>query len=554
MLVELTIRNFAVVKDVSVSFAEGLNVISGETGAGKSVVVGAIEVLMGGRASTSLVRSGEDRAVVEGLLDVRGLDNVGQLLAHMGLEGEEDYLVLRREVRTGGRSRAWVNGSPVVARTLARIGALVVDIHGQHEHQRLLLPSVQGQMLDAFGGCLDLAAEVDSGRDRLNALREEMARGEVRRRELESRADYIRFQLKEIVDAGIVPGESEELREEGNRLRHAGALAEGCAALYEEFRSGDGSIADRLADSVHRLRRMSEADASLGVHADAVNDMYHSLVDVADELADYGAKIEDNPGRLDEIREREALLQRLTAKYGPTLVDVTRTGERLRHELDEVETAHLDRRACRSELEQTQAAWTRAARTLSEARRRAAEELGARVSDGLPGVGLDGGRFEVRLQPRSRPSGKGLEQVVFMATMNPGFPPGPLASIGSGGELSRVMLVLTSVLGGIDEVATVVFDELDAGIGGVVAGRVGHRLKALAETRQVLVVTHLARIAVFASCHFVAEKVSVDGVTVADLRTLVSGEERRSEIARMLGGDPESDSSLDHARELLAAT
>ncbi len=554
MLVELVVRNFAVVKDVSVSFGEGLNAISGETGAGKSIVVGAIELLVGGRASAALVRSGEERASVEGVLDARRRDDARRLASRLGLRTDDGFLVLRREVRAEGRSRGWVNGSPVAARTLRRIGSLLVDVHGQHEHQRLLSPDYQRRTLDALGGCRDLARKVAASGRAVDALRARLARSEVRRRELESRSDFVRFQLGEIADADVRPEEAEELKREGARLRHADRLASECAALCESLRAGDDAIADRLAEAVARLRRLGETDPSLTPRADALSDVYHRLADEADELATYAEAIEHDPGRLEEIREREALLQRLARKHGPTLADVVDAGVRLRRELDELETADVDRRALEAELERAESEWTRAADALTAARRVAADALGARVDEELPSVGLDGGRFEARLEPSSGPLERGSERVRFLATMNPGFPPGPLAEIASGGELSRVMLVLKSALGDVDEAATLVFDEVDAGIGGEVAGQVGKRLAALAETRQVLVVTHLARIAALASRHIVVEKASPDGTAVASLRTLAGDEERLREIARMLGGDPDSAASREHARDLLART
>ena len=551
MLIELRIRNLAVLKDLSASLQAGLNVVTGETGAGKSIVVDAVALLFGGRASSGVVRGGEERALVEGVVRVRGLDGLRELIAELGLEPENGHLILRREVRAEGRSRAWVNGSPVTAGVLRRIGSLLVDIHGQHEHQRLLSGDFQRAVLDDFGGCAELAACVERGFARMTRLRRRLAALTERRHELESRADFVRFQLAEIVDAGLRAGEEEELRTEANRLANADLLAREGHALHDALLGGDDAVSDRLADAAARVRRLSEADPGLAPLASALEDAYHRVSDTAAELARYAAGIDHDPARLESIRERQALLERLRRKYGPTLADVIAKGEALRSDLDELDAADFDVGALERELDGAREEWDAAAAQLSRKRREAGDRLSRAAVGAFPGVGLEGARFEVCFEERDAPAAAGRERVRFMASMNPGFPTAPLSRIASGGELSRVMLVLKSVLAGIDDLPTLVFDEIDAGIGGVVAGRVGERLEEVARGRQVLVVTHLARIAARASNHLVVEKVAGEDATVTSLRRL-DGEERVSEIARMLGGDPRSEPSLDHARELLA--
>ena len=550
MLIDLRIQNFAVLKDLSVSLQAGLNVVTGETGAGKSIVVDAVEVLLGGRASSGVVRSGDGRALVEGVVRVTGMDEVAELLSELGLEVEDGHLILRREVRAEGRSRGWVNGSPVTAGVLRRIGSLLVDIHGQHEHQRLLSGDFQRAVLDAFAGCRDLAAEVEVAFQRIARLRQRVAALEERRRELESRADFVRFQLGEILGARIRAGEDEELRTEANRLANADQLARESHVLHEALHGGENAVTDRLGDAAARLRRLGDTDPTLAPFASALEDAYHQISDTATEIAHYAAGIDHDPARLETLRERQALLERLQRKYGPALADVIARGEALQSELDELDTADFDADALKRELDRAETRWNAAAEELSGKRREAGERLSREAMAAFPGLGLEGARFEVRFDELPAPTARGRERVRFMATMNPGFPLAPLSRIASGGELSRVMLVLKSVLAGIDDLPTLIFDEIDAGIGGVVAGRVGERLQDVARGRQVLVVTHLARIAARAANHLLVEKVAGEGTTVAALRRL-DGEERVREIARMLGGDPESAPSLDHARELL---
>ena len=550
MLTELRIQNFAVIKDLSASLQVGLNVVTGETGAGKSIVVDAVDLLLGGRASAGFVRTGEGRALVEGVVRVQDLEELADLLSELGLEAEDGHLILRREVRAEGRSRGWVNGSPVTAGVLRRIGSLLVDIHGQHEHQRLLSGDFQRAVLDAFAGCGDLTAEVEEAFGRITRLRERARSLEERRRELDSRSDFVRFQLGEILGAGVRAGEDEELRTEASRLANADRLARDSHLLHETLQAGDDAVTDRLADAAARLRRLGDTDPTLAPFASALEDAYHRVADTAAELAHYATTIDHDPARLEALRERQALLERLQRKYGPSLADVIAMREALQRELDELDTADFDADAIDRELDRAEAQWDAAAAELSRKRRQAGDRLSGEAVAAFPGLGLEDARFEVRLEELPAPSARGRERVSFMAAMNAGFPPAPLSRIASGGELSRVMLVLKSVLAGIDDLPTLIFDEIDAGIGGVVAGRVGDRLQEVAHGRQVLVVTHLARIAARASNHLLVEKVAGRGMTATVLRRL-DGEERVREIARMLGGDPESAPSLDHARDLL---
>ena len=531
MLIELRIRNFAVLKELSVSLEAGLNVVTGETGAGKSIVVDALEVLLGGRAWSGIVRSGEPRALVEAVVDIRGLKEVTVLLAELGLEPDDGHLVLRREVRAEGRSRGWVNGSPVAAAALRRIGSLLVDIHGQHEHQRLLSADFQQEVLDAFGGCGDLAGEVETSFRRITRLQSRLAAHQERRLELETRADFIRFQLGEILGAKIQAGEDEELRTEANRMANADLLAREAHALHELLHGGEGAATDHLAEAAARLRRLSETDPSLVPHLSTLEDAYHQVSDAATELAHYAVGIDHDPARLQCLRERQALLERLQRTYGPTLADVIAKGETLRRELDELETAGMDAETIARELDRAEVAWGAASSELSRNRRNTGDRLSREAEAAFPGLGLEGARFQVRFEELPVPAARGRERVRFMATMNPGFPPAPLSRIASGGELSRVMLVLKSVLAGIDDLPVLVFDEIDAGIGGVVAGRVGERLQQVARGRQVLVVTHLARIAARATSHLLVEKGTADGTAVTVLRRL-DGEERVREDSR----------------------
>jgi DNA repair protein RecN (Recombination protein N) len=534
MLIELRIHDFAVLDDVSLELRPGLNVLSGETGAGKSIIVGALSLLLGERASSSVVRRGASRAVVEGAFDIPERGSVLARLEQLGIEPDDGLLILKREVAAEGRNRAWINGSPATATMVGELGSDLVDLHGQHEHQTLLRPAEQRRILDAYGGALDLAREVAERHRRLQELSRALDERESRRRELESRSDFLRFQLSEIQGARILEDEDARLEEEARRLEHSEELAGEAESLHEALYGSDEAVSNRLADFQRTLERLAKVDPGLAPDAASLDEVYHTVVDLGRRLGDYANAVEHDPHRLEEIRGRLDLLFRLKRKYGPHLVDVTTTGERLADEL-------------------ARDALTDDAASLSRARREAARRLSAQVEPLLPELGMPGAVFRVALTELAEPGAGGSESVEFRASLNAGFEPAPLARIASGGELSRVMLALKATLASVDRVPTLVFDEIDAGVGGVVAGRVAEKLREVAERHQVFVVTHLPQLASRAHAHFRVEKDTVARQAVTAVEELV-GDARVEEIARMLGGDPESARSLDHARELLGTT
>ena len=552
MLVELRIRDYAVVEDLTLELGPGLNALTGETGAGKSIVVGALSLLLGERASSDVVRAGAERASVEAVFDVEGVPSVLERLEEYGLRLEDGLLILRREVAVEGRNRAWVGGSPTTARIVGDLGSALVDLHGQHEHQTLLRPRHQRGILDAFADALDLAREVAELHETLQSLRADIESREERLRDVESRADFLRFQLSEIDGARVVAGEDEELGVESRRLEHGEDLARGAAEVYEELYGEDGAIVDRLAGLRRSLERLAGFDADLRVSAERLAEAWHVVSDVGRGIGDYAASIDHDPERLEEVRARIDRLVRLKRKYGPELADVLATAQRLRSELAALDDADHDIGQLRMRIQEVTSRLEAVAAELTERRRAAADALASAVADVLPRLGLPGARFQVRLVPHDTVSVGGAESVEFLVAPNPGFDPMPLARIASGGELSRVMLALKSVLADVDGVPILVFDEIDAGIGGGVAGAVAEKLAEVGRRHQVLVVTHLAQVASRAHSHVLVEKSAEAEKTSASVRVL-TGEARVEEVARMLGGDPESEASRRHARELLGA-
>jgi len=550
MLIELRIRNFAVADDVTVSLGGGLNVLTGETGAGKSILVDALSLLLGERASTEDVRAGTERAAVEAVFDVSARPDLVARLDELGLPREEGLLILRREVQLEGRNRAWVNGSPSTATVVGELGSRLVDLHGQHEHQTLLSRVAQREMLDAFAEATAVAERVGELHMELRGARDRLEAHRARVRELESRGDFLRFQLREIDDAGIEPGEEEALREESARLEHSKELAEAAGRAYDLLYGGEEAVSDRLAEVRQELRSAARIDPALEDIATLVDEAYHAAVEAGRASSRYGDGVEMDPERLAELQRRLDVLFRLKRKYGPELDDVLATADRLRVEVEALDDAESDASQLEGAVRSAEAALESAAAELTAARQAAAGQLQSAVEGMLPELGMTGAVFRVALEPLDEVGAGGAERVEFLISLNPGFPPRALSRVASGGELSRVMLALKTVLAEVDFVPTLVFDEIDAGIGGEVATAVARKLEALGGAHQVFVITHLPQLASRAGEHLFVRKAESAGVASTRVERL-DGEARVREIARMLGGDPESEASRDHARELL---
>jgi DNA repair protein RecN (Recombination protein N) len=551
MLIELRIENFAVIERLSVSLEPGLNVLTGETGAGKSIIVGALSLLLGERASSESVRTGASRAVVEGVFDVARRPEILALLDEHGLAQEDGLLILRREVAAEGRNRAWVNGSASTAGLVGELGGRLVDLHGQHEHQALLRVDAQRAILDAYAGQAEMVAELRSAYGALRQARWDLEQLEDRRREIEQQADFLRFQLGEIEEAAIDPGEEARLAEESRRLEHAEDLARLAQALHHGLYEGEAAVAGMLGEMRRELDQLIRIDPSQESARELLDTAYFSVEELGQRMGDYAGRIEHDPARLDAIQARQDLLFRLKTKYGPTLDDVLATGQRARQGLDALETAAFERKALETAIGHAQATFDAIAAGVTAGRAAAAAALAAEVMKVLPALGLEAARFQVAILPVDPPGPDGAERVEFLVSVNRGFEPRSLSRVASGGELSRVMLALKTILARVDAVPTLVFDEIDAGIGGRIAVQVGAQLREVARHHQVFAITHLPQIASRAHHHLLVLKAEAGGSTTTALQDL-RGDDRVRELARMLGGDPESQTSLDHARELLA--
>jgi DNA repair protein RecN (Recombination protein N) len=528
-------------------------VLSGETGAGKSIIVGALGLLLGERASADLIRTGADKATVEGVFDITANPEVAELLDQRGIDADELLVVLKREVAAAGRARAWVNGTPVSAGLLAEIGRRLVNLHGQHEAQTLLDADSQRDILDAFAGATGLADQVSDAHAAWGAVRREIADLQRRRAEAERRADYLRHVVKEIDEARLADAEEDtRLEEEARRLEHAEELRSVAGGIVEALNGDEDeeAVLHRLGAAERQLAALQRIDPTLERLQELYDTAFYNLEALSRELEDYARVVELDPERLEEVRRRRDLLFRLTRKYGPTLADAIEAGRRARAELDLVDSAGFDLRQLEAREREARARVETLAAQLTQRRSDAAARLGAAVGENLPALGMPDGRFTTRLVPLPETTANGAEAVEFCVALNVGHEARLLARVASGGELSRVTLALKTILARLDRVPTLVFDEVDAGIGGRVGLQVGETLRGVAAYHQVFAITHLPQIAARAHHHILVSKGARGGVTTADVAVL-DGDERVAEVARMLGGDPESDTSRAHARELL---
>ena len=549
MLTELRVRDLAVIADVTLPFQPGLNVLTGETGAGKSMVVDALSLLLGERASADIVRPGADKTIVEGAFEFASAVHRHLLspFAALGIELEEGRLVLKREVLREGKSRAWVNGSPTTIGVLAQIGALLVDLHGQHETQSLLHPDAQRDILDAYADADVERVAVRDAHARLRELERRESDLLSRQAEVRRKADYLRHVLSEIEKAAPKLGEDESLETESKRLAHAEELGRLARELEEAMDAAGLTKAQKILGALLRL------DPSVSQWQELLDAAFTGAAELAQAARVYASDIEADPERLSAVEQRRDLLFRLQQKHGPTIADVLAARDTAARELELLDTADLDLRGIAADRAQAAEEFARAIAALTAKRTAGAKKLARAVNKLLPALGMEGGKFAAQLVPRTTHHAQGAEDVTFEVKLNEGLDPRALARVASGGELSRLMLALKVVLAEHDAVPTLVFDEVDQGIGGEVGGRVGEALTAVSRGggggRQALVITHLPQIAVYADQHLVVAKGKKAGVATSDV-TVVDGEMRVKEIARMLG-DADMATARRHAVELL---
>jgi len=553
VLMNLQVRDFAIVDRIDIELEPGMTVLTGETGAGKSILVDALGLVLGERGSAQLVRDGAKRAEFAAEFDVSALPMVSSWLEEQALDLDDDCL-LRRVINADGRSRAFINGNSVPLSQLKALGELLLDIHGQHFHQSLGRRSIQRDLLDHFGGLLDDRAIVATHYIEWKALSdrvEELTGAEADRA---ARLDLLTFQLQELDSLALEDGEIDALGSERQKLQNSGKLAEGVArALDGLFDNDAGNANSLIAEALRSVEQLVEFDRSLEPVLEMLNSASIQVTEAADTLRRYTEAIDMDPARRDWVEERLDAIQTISRKHRVTADALLELADRLRAEHDDL--SHAEERG--RELEEQAAAarteYLKQANALSRARTKAADRFATAVTDAMHSLGMPGGIFQVQLTPLDDSAAKswGLDQVDFLISANPGQAPQPLAKIASGGELSRMSLAIQVIASDGSAIPTMVFDEVDSGVGGGVAEMVGRRLQELGANRQVLCVTHLPQVASLADQHFRISKVT-DGKSTRTRVSPLAQDERTEELARMLGGVEITRKTLEHAAEMLA--
>ena len=556
MLENISVKNIALIDSLFVEFEKGLNVLSGETGAGKSILIGALTLLLGGKTSTDFIRTGTDEAAVSGSFFI-GNKHIEALkwLDEHGIEPEDNRVLIRRNLKQNGRSNAWIQSTPVTRNELEDFTSLLVDIHGQHDHQSLFRIAEHRRFLDSFAGINNEVKMFTSLYAELAEKRTELENLNISEKELAEKQELLQFAIDEITKAKLKEDEKEELEAEEKRLNQFEKLFEALNTASQLF-SDESGIISLTKKAMHNLETAKNCDEGLEDLLKRLETGYYEFDDISSSIDSYLSKLTFNPERVEQVQERLSLIYKLTKKYGTTIQDVLNYAQNAEEQLEGLSK----REAGKSELEQKigilQSKLLKLGRILSEKRKEASSKLQKEVEEVLSNLGMPKTKFQVRVDTRLPEGNKlsanpyGFDDIEFMISPNAGEPLRPLAKIASGGELSRVMLALKTVLAEGDEADTLIFDEIDTGIGGEVAVNVASHMKKLSKKKQILCITHLAVIASHADNHIKIEKNTI-GQTTKTSAAAVSGKTRLEEIARMLAGDELSEASLRHAEELL---
>ncbi len=563
MLKSVYIKNYALVEESEIRFEPGLNILTGETGAGKSILIGAIGAILGERTSPSMLRAGATKAIIEGVFDVSRNSTVLALLQEKEYDADDGTLIIRREISQTGRSRAFLNDTPATLEDVVQVAEKLVDLHGQHEHQSLLRVSEHLEFLDTFAGVNALKQTVAERFDEAEKKRREYEKLLDDRRHLQEKKDLIAFQLAELERINPQPGEEQELEQEEKQLAHGTEILELAqrisAALYE----GDGPAQDRITSALADMESLVRFIPGLEQNLRELESALIIVQECARSVQQESARIEIDPARLQQVQERLAEFNFLKKKYAIDYEMLISRMDELRRELQQIESIDEHVAAAEQSWREAVDAYSEAAVKLSQARRAAADELEKTVPGLLDELGMQQTTFEVRLSKEPHPDSwlrldgeavragrHGFDKVEFFISANPGQPVRPLARIASGGEISRIMLALKTASAHTVGIPCLIFDEIDNGISGRIAQAVGRKLHVLARTHQILCITHLPQIASAGTTHFVVEKVQREGTTFSLVRKLRE-EEREEAVARLLGGETISETHLSSARELL---
>ncbi len=544
----LRIKNLALVEDLQWQIGPGFTAITGETGAGKSIIIGALQLLLGERADKSLIRTGAETCTVEAVFAGAELARLNARLEEAGVEPCGDELILKRSFSVSGSNRQFINGSPATLAVLKALGDELVDLHGPHDHQSLLSPDRQLGLLDAFAHAEEDAQEFDRKFRALQELITEQTTLSTAETAREQEVDLLRHQINEITSANLVPEEEAEIDSRYKLASNSQRLIELASAIGGKLSEADDSVLSQLGETQRLLRELEKLDLAAAEFSSAHSASVIELSEVARSLSRYAERLDLDPAQLAALEERVSLFETLKRKYGGSIAEVIAFGERAAERMRKIEGRDAELERLAREIEATREELARAGDALHKLRAKAAPELGENIRANLRELGFRQSEFEAKLTSLTEPKLSGFETVELLFSPNPGEPKKPLRSIASSGEISRLMLAIKSALAAQDAIPLLVFDEIDANVGGEIANAVGAKMSTLSHAHQVLCITHLPQVAAAASSHFVVTKEVAHGRTYSELRELTS-KARREEIARMLGG--QSKSALEHAATLL---
>ncbi|HEY2124991.1 MAG TPA: DNA repair protein RecN [Chthoniobacterales bacterium] len=544
----LRIKNLALVEELQWEIEPGFIAVTGETGAGKSIIIGALQLLLGERADKSLIRTGAETCTVEAVFTGSDLRKLNALLADAGLEPGADEIIIKRSLTTGGSNRQFINGSPTTLAILKQLGDEFVDLHGPHDHQSLLSPEKQLELLDSFARAGDVLADYRKVFVQLQSLQAEHAALNTAETARAQEIDLLRHQVNEITSAHLRPEEEAEIEGRYQLASNSKRLLELASAVSQRLAEADDAVLSQLAETQRLLRDLEKIDSSMSQFVSGHETAVVELSEIARALANYAEKLDLDPAQLASLEQRVSLFESLKRKYGGSIGEVVEFGNRAAERMRKIEGRDAELERLAGEIEKARADLHRNGEALRKLRAKAAPKLSENVRKNLRDLGFRQSEFEAKLMPLEAPRVTGFDAVELLFSPNPGEPLKPLRAIASSGEISRLMLAIKSALAAHDSIPLLIFDEIDANVGGEIAHAVGAKMRTLAEAHQVICITHLPQVAAAASSHFVVTKEVVGGRTLSQLRE-VKGKARREEIARMLGG--KSDSALKLAATML---
>lgn len=551
MLQELSIKDFAIIDEIQISFQPKMTVLTGETGAGKSIIIDALGLLAGGRGSTEFIRKGEKKAVIQGLFTLPREANTYNILEEYGIDSEDGQIILQRDLYRGGRNICRINGMMVNLATLRKVGETLIDIHGQNEHQELMKPENHIDLLDEYDKkTSELRNQYQVVYQNYRKLKLSMEKKEADEKAWAQRLDMLNFQVKEIGEAGLKINEEDELVEEKNKLDNFQAIHDALELSYQILSGEKIDVVGNLGNAMNELSDVSDLSENLQEINTKISDAFYSLEDVARDISDELDSMEWNGERLNEIEERLELIHQLKRKYGDTIEDILHYHIRIVKELREMENAEQNSEKQERQLSEALEKVKELAIKLSKQREKSAKKLEKMIHEQLSALYMDKAVFEVKFLNNSKLYSKGIDKVEFYIQTNPGEEMGPLAKIASGGELSRIMLALKTIFSQKMGVTSIIFDEVDTGVSGRVAQAIAEKISQISNNSQVLCITHLPQVAAIADNHYYISKSVNDGRTETSLKELDEKQKIR-EIARMLSGSEITELTLKHAEELI---